>query len=499
MYRIGTGDCFTLKFFKDDTGQPSFTMMIDCGSCKGDSAKFTRFVQLISADLPDKRLDLLVITHEHLDHIIGFSRAQAEFKKLKVGQVWVGWTEDPTNTLAAHLKEKYGKDVKALKTAIQKMSAFLADPDYHARFTGEFSGTRIMAAKSSFSRGLEESLALYQDPAPLGVTGKAKGKKAVADAAAPAAGAPAPGEMARAMDYILNGLRAQTGQAPFYCYPGKPVPALPGTEGIRFYVLGPPENEAALKTEEVKDDVYDRKTSFSQNQGFNAALEGNTDEDSLPFLSCFAMNPDEKKAAYKKFFDQPDNRYRNIDTDWLNYAGALAIRLEKYINNTSLVLALEFTGSGKVLLFPGDAQSGNWESWHDPALNWKIEKGGQTLTVTATDLLNRTVFYKVGHHLSHNGTASRSGLDQMQSPELVSLATLDYNNINTIWKNTMPSPGVLTTLTAKAKGRVFRIDEGLLQTPAALAERDKMSKAGADAFAASYKVDPDFIELSFNG
>lgn len=475
-YRIGTGDCFTLKFLKK--GTVSFTMMIDCGSCKGDSAYFSGFVKTINADLQGK-IDLLVITHEHLDHIIGFSRAQAEFDKMNIGQVWVGWTEDPTNGLAADLKKKYGKNVAALKSAISKMNGFLDDPGYADKFGGEFGVSQTLGAKKTFAASLQESLELYQEPLPAK---SGSGRT----------------EMSRAMDYVLKVLSEKSGQSPFYCKPGAPVPALPGTEGIRFYVLGPPQDETALKTEVVKDDVYDRKTSFADNLGFDTALAGSLDEDCLPFLNCFALSENEKQQAYIQAFGQPDNKYRNIDCDWLNYAGSLAIRLEKYINNTSLVLAIEFADSGKVLLFPGDAQSGNWESWHDPNLKWFIEKNGGQVTVTVKDLLRRTVFYKVGHHLSHNGTASRSGLDLMESQELMSVATLDYGHINTIWKNTMPSPGVLSTLIRKARGRVFRIDDGLIATPEALAERAKFSKADADAFTSSYKIDKEFIELTFN-
>ena len=39
-------------------------------------------------------IDLLVATHEHWDHVSGFAQA-AESSPLKVGAVWLGWTEDP--------------------------------------------------------------------------------------------------------------------------------------------------------------------------------------------------------------------------------------------------------------------------------------------------------------------------------------------------------------------------------------------------------------------
>ena len=51
-------------------------------------------------------------------------------------------------------------------------------------------------------------------------------------------------------------------------------------------------------------------------------------------------------------------------------AGRLALQLDSDTNNTSLVLAIELIASGRVLLFPGDAQVGNWLSWHE-GIEWK--------------------------------------------------------------------------------------------------------------------------------
>ena len=67
-------------------------------------------------------------------------------------------------------------------------------------------------------------------------------------------------------------------------------------------------------------------------------------------------------------------------------------------NNASLVLAFELSKGGKVLLFVGDAQAGNWWSWSEGEFDDDGTK------VTAQDLLGRTVLYKVGHHGSYNAT-----------------------------------------------------------------------------------------------
>lgn len=80
----------------------------------------------------------------------------------------------------------------------------------------------------------------------------------------------------------------------------------------------------------------------------------------------------------------------------------MAIALTGHINNTSLVLAFELGEDGPVLLFPGDAQAGSWASWS--GLKWDVRYRDHTRQVTGADLLRRVVFYKVGHHGSHNAT-----------------------------------------------------------------------------------------------
>src|SRR4051794_17979601 len=65
-------------------------------------------------------------------------------------------------------------------------------------------------------------------------------------------------------------------------------------------------------------------------------------------------------------FDEDDpEHFRSIDDLPLEAFSSLALRMDNYTNNTSLVLAFQLP-SGEVLLFPGDAQGGNWKSWADP-------------------------------------------------------------------------------------------------------------------------------------
>ena len=137
-----------------------------------------------------------------------------------------------------------------------------------------------------------------------------------------------------------------------------------------------------------------------------------SDEDFQPFAGNYRILMEmarEQPDAFKFFHlnygfkDDDSEAWRRIDADW-QYAGeSLALKLDAATNNTSLVLAFELQNTKRVLLFPGDAQVGNWESWHD--CGWSEENGlKKGETVTAKDLLARTVLYKVGHHGSHNAT-----------------------------------------------------------------------------------------------
>ena len=72
MYRQGLGDCFlvSLKRSKDE---PDFKILIDCGVILGTvdaTAIMTKVVDDVVADTGGK-VDLLLATHEHWDHVSG--------------------------------------------------------------------------------------------------------------------------------------------------------------------------------------------------------------------------------------------------------------------------------------------------------------------------------------------------------------------------------------------------------------------------------------------
>ena len=118
-----------------------------------------------------------------------------------------------------------------------------------------------------------------------------------------------------------------------------------------------------------------------------------------------------------------------------------------------------------MLLFPADAQQGNWLSWHDPDRKWTVPAAdGTTQQIRAADLLARAVFYKVGHHASHNATAKGKGLEMMtQSNELVAFIPVDRavalgRHPKKSWR--MPARALYRALLEHCQGRVVRSDLG---------------------------------------
>ncbi len=146
--------------------------------------------------------------------------------------------------------------------------------------------------------------------------------------------------------------------------------------------------------------------------------------------------------------------WRRIDHEWLFSSGQFALRMNSLTNNLSLVLAIEFgpkdTG-GPVVLFAGDAQVGNWLGWERVSWDYHGRR------ITAQDLLNRTIVYKVGHHASHNATLREKGLELMNNLELALVPTDDEMAKKVKW-GTLPWPPLLTALSDKAKKGVVRSD-----------------------------------------
>ena len=280
-------------------------------------------------------------------------------------------------------------------------------------------------------------------------------------------------------NYVLK----QKDARPRYCSPGTFF-ELNGVEGVRIYVLAPPENFETFINEEPpehlkKEETYRPTFGFALANSFLAAATGDDDEifnteTYQPFEEGFRINEDKVSqhqcfdffSKHYGFAETDENKWRRIDEDWLRMMGELALWMDDFTNNTCLALAIELVESGKVLIFPGDAQFGNWISWH--SLSWEIPDGdGGTRAIKTDELLARTTFYKVGHHGSHNATLKRHGLEMMNTSDEVSefVAMIPTNRAfaekkrppKDGWK--MPEEELLNRLEEKTQGRLILADE----------------------------------------
>jgi len=442
MYRQGLGDCFLVTF--DPSGNEKH-MMIDCGTL-GASTTGVKLAQ-VAADIrttTGDHLDLLIGTHEHWDHVSGFDSLKDEFAKIQVDNVWLAWTENPEDELAKQL----AKDQRDLGSALRLTSRALA-----AAGNG---------ASQSIGDAVRDLLGFFNAEDPLGAASKFK----------------------ESLDAAMQFVRKRPGAKVEYFKPGKLIEPdwLPG---FRFYVLGPPYSESALNDlgEHGSSELYHitaglRAAAAQSLSGLSAtdhaaAIGDHTAQDAfereLPFDARFRFQKDDSRIqdAFQKTYFADAAAWRRVDADWLHLSADLALQLDNATNNTSLVLAIERITDGKVLLFPADAQEGSWVSWHDAAIQWNIP--GNPDPVNAKSLLANTVFYKVGHHSSHNATAKGKGLELMKKEqELTAFIPVDRKvalgrHPQGSWK--MPARPLYRRLLEKCRGRVVRSDIGWATPP----------------------------------
>lgn len=406
MYRQGLGDCFLLTIpRKDDT---PFYMVIDCGVILGtkDSGKMMTDVVEHIIKTTNGHVDLVAATHEHWDHISGFGQAReiwTDKSRLTIGEVWLSWAENSQNALAQKLRGER----QALRIALQAAASRM-------RMAGDSTAAEDVTNLLSF----------------MGAAGT------TADAL----------EVVKGLSEKLR-----------YCTPQDDPIKLKGTD-VKVYVLGPPPDEKLIKKYNPSKREPETYGMDSMNQYLNALWPSEIDLES-PFDEGFQIPL--SVAQQMPFFQQrywgenvdseeKDQGWRRIDGSWLDSSSSLALQLDSATNNTCLVLAFELA-DGDVLLFAADAQVGNWLSWQN--LKWQVDG----VEVTGPDLLRRTIFYKVGHHGSHNATLRELGLEEMKSLKLA-FVPVDHEMAKKKRWNQMPLNELMERLNKITEERVVRID-----------------------------------------
>nr|WP_129545735.1 MBL fold metallo-hydrolase [Methylorubrum zatmanii] len=456
MYRDILGDCFLLRF---PSGEGAVHVLIDCGILQGMPGareRANRIMANIRSVTP--RLDVLVATHEHVDHLSGFAQARDIFDTIAVDELWLAWTEDPRDERANRLRE--GR--KRAMALIENSYTALAD---------------LVTSPQASSEDREEEEDEDGPDALAGLRGLMAFSGIEPDTVSAAPDATTAG--------ILEHLRGKATRVRFLRPGGNALP-IAGVDNARTYVLGPPEEDALLRRSNPSKkgrEVYELKAHNLNDDVFLVAAlatkgdQARTTDElarlrmSLPFgyrnliatdpkaIEIGAREDAEVTAAFEARYGNPDEGWRRVDLDWLGAAEQLALKLDSDTNNTSLALAFEIGDgpNGRVLLFPGDAQVGNWLSWGDHV--WPPgKKRGEDGATDVSTLLARTILYKVGHHGSHNATLRERGLEMMTHPDLAAMIPVQQEFANGTKNWNMPFPSLLTRLVARSGGRVIRAD-----------------------------------------
>ena len=453
MYRIGHGDCFLIAFASEKPEKPAY-VLIDCGFKPGSPGKLA---QPTNPEAIGKHIvattggsvDLAIVTHEHQDHVNGLT--SGNFPGLKVGKVWFAWTENPKDDVANALRKKFKDRLLGLIDARSNLLGLgkgdaVENLDWYLEFE--------LGEEAKQFNGLTVAGAAGKDPA------KSVNKVA------------------------MKFLRECAPGDPDYLYPHSEVRPVPGAKSARAFVLGPPRD-----IDKIDDLNPAGAEDFGHGMGAAGAGAGGSPNGS-PFPRRHAVQLDQlftdakSPAFFRTYYGNgdvtdvddgkqvPDDAvWRRMTADDAADAGALALAMNNATNNASLVLAFELSKGGKVLLFVGDAQAGNWRSWSDDS----FDDGG--IKVTAEDLLGRTVLYKVGHHGSHNATMKgkaapgRASLAGMalgtHAGEFVAMITAvekwARHKPKPDWNH--PLPAIKQALVDKAGGRVLQTDSTLPASP----------------------------------
>jgi hypothetical protein len=275
--------------------------------------------------------------------------------------------------------------------------------------------------------------------------------------------------------------------------------------GVRVYVLGPPlDLDAIHDMKGSGSETFESKPHGAAMGWMSAVMRGARQNEfdaqerelaerlcpfdvALAWPESDAMALSQKMGTLYEGYQSQD--WRRIDNDWLQSAAHLALQVDNAINNTCLVLAFELIETEEILLFVGDAQVGNWQSWL--GLEFTIGEGSHRRNVSTNELLARTVFYKVGHHGSGNATL-RAGLEAMTSEDLVAAMPTDERFARETKRWEMPAPKLWKALGEKTKGRILRADPGREAIPTQKPEN--ISQAAWTRFRHAVTQDPLFVD-----
>lgn len=306
MYDVGFGDCFLL-FLPTTDGEKK--VLLDCGSVKRGANAMKDVVAALINDLRDEdgtpRVDVVVGTHRHKDHVSGFE--SADWREVEVGEVWMPWTEDPDDDDARRIRETQASLALHLQTTFDRHRALAV--------AGNLGASAVVLAEE---RALVAANALSNEAA---------------------------------MTQLHEGFGRRGRRKPRF------LPAMDGTDtvttkalpGVTVYVMGPSRDDDVIRDMEPGEgESYLRLVDRDQ--------PGSEQPPALFPESVLLTDADFRLTCPHLGYDANtlDAVNRANEDDLVGVLGAL----EKAVNGTSLMLMFRIGRTH--LLFPGDAQWGTW-------------------------------------------------------------------------------------------------------------------------------------------
>lgn len=135
-YNVGCGDCIYVRIPGPNNG---FHILIDCGK-KGGDALLKQAIEHLQSDLPKgtaegkKRLDLIVATHRHEDHIKGFNPDW--FANIEVRNIWLSAAMDPKHPQAEGVRKMREIATQAMRGLMESGRALSPEVELLASLYG---------------------------------------------------------------------------------------------------------------------------------------------------------------------------------------------------------------------------------------------------------------------------------------------------------------------------------------------------------------------------
>jgi len=416
VYNVGLGDCILLTFQSRTSSRSTKLIkqrvLVDFGSIgrNEDGPGLLDVAKQIVEDCREtntrSKLDAVITTHRHRDHLAGFGGEAGEYLVENLTDapklILQPWTEDPAAddpvTSFRDMKPGAAKHLKSLSMSQQVTTEILKELRHRKRIQlgrrtdseVEFYATKnvpfreTVSAKAGFD---------FDDPDVLNEEDLAN-QNAIHRLQNWKKGTNQP-----AFEYLSEGMKTTLGDGSFI-------------ENLVVDVLGPvgPDHWEKLDSKGSSDELWKKLSALTEDHKQpDAQTRGAKDEGE--FVNFDKSNgPSGVLPIFKNEYRSPETEERKDNVRWL-ISKLDAIRgqqllgfvrkLDEHINNTSLVLLFKF---GKLnMLFPGDAEVASWEQ-----ISTTESDGSVLENKVVIEKLKKVNIYKVGHHGSNNATPKKS-------------------------------------------------------------------------------------------